>query len=62
MQFDQFIIFSTNLEPRNLVDEGILRRIPYKIEVLNPSFEDFKGLFLSLARKLGFPDRPEAVE
>ena len=24
--------------------------------------EDFRGLFLSLAKKLGFPDRPEAVE
>ena len=32
--FDQLIIFSTNLEPRELVDEAFLRRIPYKIEVL----------------------------
>ena len=31
--FDQLIIFSTNLEPRDLVDEAFLRRIPYKIEV-----------------------------
>ena len=29
--FDQLIIFSTNLEPRQLVDEAFLRRIPYKI-------------------------------
>jgi predicted ATPase with chaperone activity len=28
--FDQLIIFSTNLEPKNLVDGAFLRRIPYK--------------------------------
>jgi len=60
--FDQLIIFSTNLEPRDLVDEAFLRRIPYKIEVLDPSPEEFKGLFRSLAKSMGFPDRPEAVE
>ncbi len=60
--FDQLIIFSTNLEPRDLVDEAFLRRIPYKIELPDPSPEDFRGLFLSLAKKMGFPDRPEAVE
>jgi predicted ATPase with chaperone activity len=60
--FDQLIIFSTNLEPRDLVDEAFLRRIPYKIEVHDPTIEEFKGLFLSLAAKMGFPERPEAVE
>ena len=60
--FDQLIIFSTNLEPRELVDEAFLRRIPYKIEVHDPSLEDFKDLFLTLAKSMGFPDRPEAVE
>jgi hypothetical protein len=60
--FDQLIIFATNLEPRDLVDEAFLRRIPYKIEVLDPSPDDFRGLFRALAKKMGFPDRPEAVE
>jgi hypothetical protein len=60
--FDQLIIFSTNLEPRDLVDEAFLRRIPYKIEVMDPSLEEFKELFYSLAKKMGFPDRPGAVE
>ena len=31
--FDQLVIFSTNLEPKDLVDDAFLRRIPYKIEV-----------------------------
>ena len=35
--FEQLIIFSTNLEPRDLADEAFLRRIPYKIEVKDPS-------------------------
>ena len=35
--FDQLIIFSTNLEPKDLVDEAFLRRIPYKIEVPDPT-------------------------
>ena len=30
--FEQLVIFSTNLEPDDLVDEAFLRRIPYKIE------------------------------
>ncbi len=42
--FDQLIIFSTNLEPRDLVDGAFLRRIPYKIEVPDPSREEFTAL------------------
>ena len=43
--FDQFVIFSTNLEPRELVDEAFLRRIPYKIEVIDPTEDEFHRLF-----------------
>ncbi|WP_425615307.1 AAA family ATPase [Anatilimnocola sp. NA78] len=52
--FDQLIVFSTNLEPKDLVDEAFLRRIPYKIEVLNPSEEEFRKLFEMMCPKLGF--------
>lgn len=47
--FDQLIIFSSNLEPRDLVDEAFLRRIPYKIHVGDPSQEEFRELFLEVA-------------
>lgn len=60
--FDQLIIFSTNLEPRELVDEAFLRRIPYKIEVLDPSEEEFRELFKTSAEKMGFEYRQEAVD
>ncbi|MBI3838389.1 MAG: AAA family ATPase [Planctomycetia bacterium] len=43
--FEQLIIFSTNLEPEDLVDEAFLRRIPYKIEVGDPGVEEFHFLF-----------------
>jgi predicted ATPase with chaperone activity len=51
--FDQFIVFSTNLEPRDLVDEAFLRRIPYKIEVQDPTVEQFRKLFEQLCAKQG---------
>ncbi len=59
--FEQLIIFSTNLEPTDLVDEAFLRRIPYKIHVKDPSPEEFNKLFQIYAEKMGFPFRPEAV-
>jgi hypothetical protein len=60
--FDQLIVFSTNLEPRDLVDEAFLRRIPYKIEITDPSEEEFRDLFRRLAPALGFEFRPEAID
>ena len=60
--FDQFIVFSTNLEPRELVDEAFLRRIPYKIEVVDPSEDEFRRLFELMGEKLGVAHRREAVD
>jgi len=60
--FDQLIIFSTNLEPRDLVDEAFLRRIPYKIEVVDPTEEEFKNLFRIMAPLLGIEYREEPVD
>ena len=52
--FDQLIIFSTNLEPKDLVDGAFLRRIPYKIEVPDPTEEEFRALCKLMAPNLGF--------
>jgi hypothetical protein len=60
--FDQFIVFSTNLEPRDLVDEAFLRRIPYKIEVADPTSEQFRGLFEQLCRKQGIGFDADALD
>lgn len=52
--FDQLIVFSTNLEPKALVDDAFLRRIPYKIEVPNPTEEEFRELIRIMCPKMGF--------
>jgi len=51
--FEQFVIFSTNLEPKSLVDEAFLRRIPYKINVPNPTKTQFRDLFRETAVSFG---------
>jgi len=43
--FYVMIVFSTNLEPRELVDEAFLRRIRHKIEVGDPTYEQFREIF-----------------
>ncbi|MFH1266517.1 MAG: AAA family ATPase [Planctomycetota bacterium] len=60
--FDQLIIFSTNLEPRDLVDEAFLRRIPYKIEVIDATEEEFRSLFRIMAEKMGFTYEEEPID
>ena len=60
--FDQLLIFSTNLEPKDLVDEAFLRRIPYKIEVPDPTIDEFRALFALMAPKLGFSLNAAAVD
>jgi hypothetical protein len=39
--FDVLTVFATNLDPMSLADEAFLRRIPYKIQVEDPSIEAF---------------------
>lgn len=60
--FEQLIIFSTNLEPEDLVDEAFLRRIPYKINIEDPSEEEFHRLFAFCSPSLGFEYRPEVID
>ena len=43
--FEELVIFSTNLEPEDLMDPAFLRRLPYKIEVGAPSLENYKRIF-----------------
>lgn len=48
--FDQLIVFSTNIEPKQLVDEAFLRRIRYKVEVPNPSPQEYREIFRRVCR------------
>jgi hypothetical protein len=60
--FDQLVVFSTNLEPKDLVDDAFLRRIPYKIEVPDPSVENFVKLFKIMCGIYKFEWRPDLVQ
>lgn len=60
--FDQLIVFSTNLEPRALVDEAFLRRIPYKIDVRDPTEVEFRDLVRDLADELGIEHHEDVVD
>ncbi len=60
--FEQLIIFSTNLEPADLVDDAFLRRIPYKIEIGDADEEEFHELFRLYARGFGCEYRPTVVD
>lgn len=55
--FEELVIFSTNLEPEDLMDPAFLRRLPYKIQVAGPSLELFKRIFIKeCARQSMTPD------
>ncbi|HET59191.1 MAG TPA: AAA family ATPase [Chloroflexi bacterium] len=49
--FDVLVVFSTNLPPKELVDEAFLRRLRHKIEIGNPSYEDYRKIFIAMARE-----------
>jgi hypothetical protein len=60
--FDELLVLSTNLEPKDLLDEAFLRRIPYKIEIGDPTEIQFRELVTTQATALGFEMDPAAVE
>ena len=51
--FEELIMFSTNLEPEDLMDPAFLRRLPYKIEVGPPNLDNFRTIFKNESEKQG---------
>jgi predicted ATPase with chaperone activity len=49
LPFDVLVVFSTNLPPKDLVDEAFLRRLRHKIEIGDPSYEEFREIFKRVA-------------
>jgi hypothetical protein len=60
--FEQLIVFSTNLDPRELVDEAFLRRIRHKIRIGPPSRELFSEIFQLCCRQRKIPYDARAVD
>lgn len=53
--FDALIVFSTNLDPKELADEAFLRRIRYKIRIADPTWDEFREIFRREAAKRSIP-------
>jgi predicted ATPase with chaperone activity len=51
--FDVMVVFSTNLPPRDLVDEAFLRRLRHKIEIGDPNYEEYREIFRRVASAKG---------
>ncbi len=57
--FDVLIVFSTNLPPKDLVDEAFLRRLRHKVEIGDPNFEEYREIFRRVAadKKVEYNDQ-----
>jgi energy-coupling factor transporter ATP-binding protein EcfA2 len=51
MPFKQMIVFATNLNPEELVDDAFLRRIQMKVEVTRPDEKLFYRLFATMCQQ-----------
>lgn len=60
--FDQIIVYSTNLDPKDLVDEAFLRRIQYKIEIPDPDREGFTKIFELVCSQKGIEFKKDMVD
>ncbi len=60
LPFDELVIFSTNLEPADLMDPAFLRRIPYKIYMPGPDIVEYRQIFERAAAASGLVLRDDA--
>ncbi|MCS7070601.1 MAG: ATP-binding protein, partial [Anaerolinea sp.] len=61
MPFYVLIVFSTNIDPRDLVDEAFLRRIRHKIEITDPDPKQFREIFIRVCNAKGVPYNDQAL-
>jgi predicted ATPase with chaperone activity len=62
MPFDCLLVFATNLDPSDLVEEAFLRRIRYKIEVRGPTRAQYTEMLRRCCEEHTIPFHPSAVE
>ncbi len=60
--FDVMIVFSTNLPPKDLVDEAFLRRLRHKIEISDPSYNEYREIFRRIASIKGVSYSEEGLK
>jgi hypothetical protein len=60
--FDELVVFSTNLAPRDLMDPAFLRRIPYKLEIAGPTPDEYRQIFKLVAKAFEMEATDEIVD
>lgn len=60
--FRSTICFSTNLEPKTMLEEAHLRRIPYKIRIPEPTPVQMSEIFRRFAEAMGVEAPPQNIE
>ncbi len=60
--FDCLLVFATNLNPHDLVDEAFLRRIQYKVNVHDPTPAEYDEIFRRECAVRQIPFQRHAVE
>jgi len=56
------LLLSTNLDPEELVDEAVLRRVSYKALVPDPDEKDFRSIFRKVCQDRGIAHNEDAVD
>lgn len=60
--FDCLLVFATNLNPDDLVDEAFLRRIQYKVNVDDPTPADYREIYRRECEARGIPYLEHSIE
>src|SRR4029079_12058007 len=60
--FEQLIIFSTNLDPKDLVDDAFSRRIRHKVGINAPSRDTYEKIFNANCKRLGRNTAAESID
>ncbi len=60
--FRSTIVFSTNIEPRSMLEEAHLRRLPYKIRIPEPSPDQLSEIFRRFAGAMHVEVSPGGIE
>jgi predicted ATPase with chaperone activity len=60
--FEQLLIFATNLDPSDLVDDAFLRRMGYRLYINPPDRAMYGAIFEQFARNSGFEYDPNRLD
>jgi hypothetical protein len=60
--FDQLIMFSTNLDPKDLGDDALLRRIKFKFEIIDPTEEQWREIWKIMCKVRRVPYEERGID